>query len=55
MRIGTNEAVRRGVGVDDMPELADLLARALAAVDAASLADEVTAFRRRFTGVHFVR
>jgi glycine hydroxymethyltransferase len=55
VRIGTNEAVRRGVGVDDMPELADLLARALVADDPGSVADEVTAFRRRFTGVHFVR
>ena len=64
VRVGTNEAVRRGMGVDDMPEVADLMARALAVHDdetsagddvLAAVAAEVSALRRRFTGVHFTR
>ncbi len=58
VRVGTNEAVRRGLTVDDMPELAELLDRAWRAPDPESVAAvgaDVTDFRRRFAGVHFVR
>jgi glycine hydroxymethyltransferase len=54
VRVGTNEAVRWGMGADHMPELADLFARAWrAADDATALASEATAFRRRFTDIHY--
>lgn len=54
LRIGTPEVVRLGATAADMPALAALIARALEeGTDAASLAGEVTAWRRRFTGVHF--
>ena len=55
VRLGTNEAVRWGMTVDDMPELARLLAAAIRSDDPESLADEVAAFRRPFDRVHFVR
>jgi glycine hydroxymethyltransferase len=56
LRMGTPEIVRWGMGPDDMPELAKLIVRALKAQDAPeTLAPEVTAFRRRFSQMHFVR
>ncbi len=55
LRFGTPEIVRRGMGPKDMPKLAKLIARALTANDARSVAAEVTAFRRGFTGLKFVR
>ena len=56
LRLGTPEIVRWGMEAKDMPELAKLIVRALKAQDAPeSLAPEVTAFRRRFTKMHFVR
>ncbi len=55
VRIGTNEAVRWGIGTDHMPELADLFARAWHTDDAGlpAIADDVTNFRRRFTQVRY--
>lgn len=55
LRFGTPEIVRWGMTAVDMPELADLVAGALAAEDPASLGDRVTAFRSRFRTLHFVR
>lgn len=54
LRFGTPEIVRRGMGPDDMAELADLIARALKH-DPADVAADVTAFRARFQGMHFMR
>jgi glycine hydroxymethyltransferase len=53
LRLGTPEIVRRGMTPDDMAELAELLARALAS-DPDTVAADVTAFRGRFGGVAFV-
>jgi glycine hydroxymethyltransferase len=50
LRIGTPEIVRRGMAPDDMPVLADLLARALGGED---VGPEVTAWRSAFTSVLF--
>lgn len=55
LRIGTPEIVRWGMTASDMPELAALLARGLKGDPNTGLADEVTAFRRRFSDLHFVR
>ena len=56
LRMGTPEIVRWGMGPDDMPELAKLIVRALRAQDAPeTLAPEVSAFRRKFSRMHFVR
>ena len=54
LRLGTPEIVRRGMTHDHMAELAELIARALHR-DPEEVAPEVTAFRRRFRGLHFVR
>jgi glycine hydroxymethyltransferase len=57
LRIGTPEAVRLGMVADDMPALADLLARALRCVvddtDPSAVAADVTVWRSGFHGVHF--
>jgi glycine hydroxymethyltransferase len=54
LRIGTPEIVRRGVTVADTPQLAALLARGLdEQAEPETVAREVTAWRRRFTGVAF--
>jgi glycine hydroxymethyltransferase len=54
LRIGTPEAVRLGMTAADMPELADLIARALDPDgDPAAVGRDVTDFRGRFGGVHF--
>ncbi|MEX2501197.1 MAG: aminotransferase class I/II-fold pyridoxal phosphate-dependent enzyme [Trueperaceae bacterium] len=56
LRLGVNEIVRRGMGPDGIPELADLLARALHGHEAPeTVAPDVTALRRRFDGLRFVR
>lgn len=55
LRIGTPEIVRRGMTEADMPELARLIAAGLRANDPAALAPEVAAYRRQFTGLHYVR
>ena len=55
LRIGTPEIVRWGMTVEDMPELAALVARGLRGNDAsADVAADVTAFRRRFNKLHYV-
>lgn len=56
LRIGTPEIVRWGMGPEHMPELAGYIANVLTGRRAAqSVAPEVTAFRRRFSQLHFVR
>jgi glycine hydroxymethyltransferase len=52
VRIGTPELTRWGMTPTDMPTLADLVADAWHG-DPASVADRTTAFRRRFTDIHF--
>jgi glycine hydroxymethyltransferase len=55
LRIGTPEIARLGMTVDDMPTLAGFLARGLDQdTDPATVAVEVTQWRRGFRGVHFV-
>ncbi|MCY7400115.1 MAG: aminotransferase class I/II-fold pyridoxal phosphate-dependent enzyme [Nocardioides sp.] len=54
LRIGTPELVRLGMKPDDMDELASLIAEGLSLeVDHDDLATRVTAYRSRFSGVHF--
>ena len=53
LRLGTPEIVRRGMTAEHMPELAELIARALTG-EPAPVAADVTAFRGRFSGVAFV-
>jgi len=55
LRFGTPEIVRRGMTAAEMPTLARLIARALSANDADAVASDVTAFRRQFSGLRFVR
>lgn len=56
LRIGTPEIVRWGMGPEDMPQLAGFIADVLTGRRAAqSVAPEVTAFRRRFSQLHFMR
>lgn len=54
LRLGTPEIVRFGMTANDMPELARLIRRGLTDNDPAAVAEETTAFRRRFTKLHFV-
>lgn len=54
LRIGTPELVRLGMTPADMPELAALIARGLAEeVEPERVAPAVTAWRKRFTGIHY--
>jgi glycine hydroxymethyltransferase len=56
LRFGTPELVRWGMGPEHMPELARLIARALAGNEAPEdVAPEVSAFRAGFDRLHFVR
>lgn len=55
LRFGTPEIVRWGMGPEHMPELAGLIAEALAANDASTLAPRISAFRQRFDKLAFVR
>jgi glycine hydroxymethyltransferase len=56
LRIGTPELARWGMQPDDMPDLARLIARALAGnAPPESVAPEVIAFRSRFDRLHFIR
>ena len=54
LRLGVPEIVRLGMGPSDMPALARLIERALQADAPPSVADEVAAFRSRFSGVRYV-
>ncbi len=55
LRFGTPEIVRWGMTVDEMPELAALIVRALRGNETSErVAADVTAFRRRFNTLHFV-
>lgn len=54
LRLGTPEAVRWGMGPEQMPELAGLLAEALSG-DPHAVGPRTTAFRAPFDRVHFVR
>lgn len=54
LRLGTPEAVRIGMKVDHMSDLADFLARALnATADLEAIGKEVTQWRAQFSGVHY--
>lgn len=53
LRVGLNELVRWGATQSDMPDLAALLKRAIAAEDPVLLAASVAAFRQQFSSVHF--
>ena len=56
LRLGTPEIVRWGMTPEDMGKLARLIARTLAGnEDPAAIASQVTAFRRRFATLRFVR
>ncbi|RDJ27887.1 aminotransferase class I/II-fold pyridoxal phosphate-dependent enzyme [Bosea caraganae] len=56
LRLGTPEIVRFGMTVADMPELAAYIAEGLSgARPVEAVAKDVTAFRRRFTTLHFMR
>ncbi|MES2451329.1 MAG: aminotransferase class I/II-fold pyridoxal phosphate-dependent enzyme [Pseudomonadota bacterium] len=55
LRFGTPEIVRWGMVESDMPELADMIADALAGDDASAVAGRVTEFRSRFRTLRFVR
>jgi glycine hydroxymethyltransferase len=54
LRFGTPEVVRWGMPESDMATVAELVAGALSA-DPRSVAAEVTALRRRYDTVHFIR
>jgi glycine hydroxymethyltransferase len=54
LRIGTPEAVRWGMTVDDMPELAGLIADGLR-LDPTTVGPRTSAFRQRFTSLHHIR
>ncbi|MEU7000426.1 aminotransferase class I/II-fold pyridoxal phosphate-dependent enzyme [Nonomuraea sp. NPDC046570] len=55
LRLGTPEVARLGMTETDMPQLASFISRGLdPGTDPATVAPEVTRWRRQFTGVHFV-
>jgi len=54
LRMGTPELVRIGMTPEDMPQLAQFIARGLdVGADPGTIASEVTAWRRRFRQVHY--
>ena len=56
LRVGTPEIVRWGMTADHMDELAVLIARALGGEEEPeAVAPDVTAFRKQFSELHFVR
>jgi glycine hydroxymethyltransferase len=56
LRFGTPEIVRWGMSEPDMPELAQLIARALIGnEEKAVVGKAVQAFRQRFQRLHFIR
>ncbi|MFK7945678.1 MAG: serine hydroxymethyltransferase [Paracoccaceae bacterium] len=54
LRIGTPEIVRLGMGPDNMPDLARLIARAVGETPE-NVAEDVTRFRQEFRGLHYIR
>ncbi|WP_150524152.1 serine hydroxymethyltransferase [Roseibium sediminis] len=54
LRIGTPEMVRWGVSVEDIPQIADILARALTGDTPENLTEETATLRKRFNKVHYV-
>ena len=54
LRLGTPEIVRWGMTPADMPELADLIEKGLRADKSHSVAHCISAFRQRFTTLHYV-
>ena len=54
MLVSAGGPVRIGMTAEDMPELARLIARALTE-EPETVAPDVTAFRARFQGLHFIR
>ena len=54
LRLGTNEITRWGAAPADMDALAALIARALNSAPE-QVAPEVSAWRRQFTRLHYVR
>ena len=52
LRLGVPEIVRLGLGPAEMPELAGLIAQALAGE---AVGEAVTALRQRFSGLRYVR
>ena len=55
LRFGTPELVRWGVGIDDIPAIAALVARALTTNKPDIVAQEVAALRKTFDRVHYIR
>ncbi len=56
LRLGSPEIVRWGMGPEHMPTLATFIADVLTGKrDAQSVAPEVTAFRKQFTALHYIR
>ena len=54
IRFGTPEIVRWGVDENDAAELAGFVAKALGSNDPANLAFEVSQFRSKFSGLHYI-
>jgi glycine hydroxymethyltransferase len=54
LRIGTPEIVRFGVTLRDVPEITDLLVRALKSNNAKSLASETASLRQKFQTLHYM-
>jgi glycine hydroxymethyltransferase len=55
LRIGTPEIVRWGMRDEHMPELARLIAAGLQANEPSTVASQVTAFRKPFQKIHYIR
>jgi glycine hydroxymethyltransferase len=56
LRLGTQELTRRGMAPDDMPDVAELVARVLVrAEDPSAVAPDARALRRRFPDLAYVR
>jgi glycine hydroxymethyltransferase len=55
LRLGTPEIVRWGMTAREMPELADLIVEGLSGERPEETAERVTALRKRFDRLHFVR
>ena len=55
LRFGTPELVRWGVTENDIPQIAELIVRALGSNEPESLAPEVASLRSKFNQLHFMR